>query len=120
MSHSANPADHPGRVLIVDDERQNRRLLEVMLATEGLELLTATSGEEALAMVAHEPPDLVLLDVLMPGMDGYDVTRQIKGNPLTKHIPVILVTAEGDRNARMLGLKAGAEDFLTKPVDRAE
>jgi PAS domain S-box-containing protein len=120
MSHSIQVVDHTARVLIVDDERQNRRLLEIMLATQGLVLLTATSGEEALAMVAQEPPDLILLDVLMPGLDGYQVTSMIKGNPLTKHIPVILVTAEGDRNARMLGLQAGAEDFLTKPVDRAE
>ena len=71
-------------------------------------------------MVAQQPPDLILLDIMMPGMDGYQVAAKIKGNPATKNIPVIMVTALDDRNARMLGLSAGAEDFLTKPVDRAE
>ena len=113
-------ADHPARILIVDDERHNRQLLEVMLAPEGFLLLTAASGEEALAMVAQQPPDLILLDIMMPGMDGYQVAAKIKGNLATKNIPVIMVTALDDRNARMLGLSAGAEDFLTKPVDRAE
>ncbi len=71
-------------------------------------------------MVAQQPPDLILLDVMMPGMDGYQVAATIKGDPATKNIPVIMVTALDDRNARMRGLSAGAEDFLTKPVDRAE
>ena len=71
-------------------------------------------------MVAQQPPDLILLDIMMPGMDGYQVAGKIKGNLATKNIPVIMVTALDDRNARMLGLSAGAEDFLTKPVDRAE
>ena len=71
-------------------------------------------------MVAQQPPDLILLDIMMPGMDGYEVAGKIKGNPATKNIPVIMVTALDDRDARMLGLSAGAEDFLTKPVDRAE
>ena len=80
----------------------------------------AASGEEALAMVAQQPPDLILLDVMMPGMDGYEVAGQIKGNLATKNIPIIMVTALDDREGRMRGLDAGAEDFLTKPVDRAE
>src|SRR6185295_11209216 len=112
--------DYPAHVLIVDDERHNRQLLEVMLAAEGYILLTAASGEEALAMVALEPPDLILLDIMMPGMDGYEVTARIKGNPAAKNVPIILVSGLDDRDARMLGLSAGAEDFLTKPVDRAE
>jgi two-component system, sensor histidine kinase and response regulator len=112
-------ADHP-RVLIVDDERHNRQLLEVMLTPEGYLLLTAASGEEALALVAQQPPDLILLDVMMPGMDGYQLAGAIKRNPATKNIPVIMITALNDRHARMLGLSAGAEDFLTKPVDRIE
>ena len=120
MNPRPDIADHPARILIVDDERHNRQLLEVMLAPEGFHLLTAASGEEALAMVAQQPPDLILLDVMMPGMDGYQVAAKIKGNPATKNIPVIMVTALDDRDARMLGLSAGAEDFLTKPVDRAE
>jgi PAS domain S-box-containing protein len=112
--------DHQARVLIVDDESHNRKLLEVMLAPEGLLLLAAASGEEALALVAQQPPDLILLDVMMPGMDGYQVADAIKANPATKNIPIIMVTALDDRQARMSGLRAGAEDFLAKPVDRAE
>ena len=112
--------DRPPRVLIVDDERRNLELLKIMLASEGYVLRTALNGEEGLAIVAAEPPDLILLDVMMPGMDGYEAAGKIKGNPTTKNIPVIMLTALDDRNARMLGLSAGAEDFLTKPVDRAE
>jgi PAS domain S-box-containing protein len=113
-------ADHQESILIVDDERPNRDLLEIMLASQGFLVTTAASGEEALALVARQPPDLILLDVMMPGMDGLHVTASIKENPATRNIPVIIVTALGDRNARMLGLSAGAEDFLTKPVDRGE
>ena len=119
-----NPApavpDRPARVLIVDDEPYNRQLLVAMLTPEGYVLPTAASGEEALAMLAREPPDLILLDIMMPGIDGYYVVTKIKGNPETKHIPVIMVTAMHDRASTMLALKAGAEDLLTKPVDRAE
>jgi len=110
----------PACVLIVDDERHNRELLEVMLKPEGFLLLSAANGEEALAIMSRQPPDLILLDVMMPGMDGYEVARRIKSDPDTKSIPIIMLTALNDRNARMLGLNAGAEDFLTKPVDRAE
>ncbi len=107
-------------ILIVDDDKHNRDLLELMLADEGFVLFTAASGEEALAVIAQVTPDLVLLDVMMPGLDGYQVTTRIKADPLTKNIPVIIVTAHDDRAAKMLGLSAGAEDFLTKPIDRAE
>jgi signal transduction histidine kinase len=113
-------SEHPPCVLIVDDERHNRDLLEVMLKPEGFLLLKAASGEEALLMVAQQPPDIILLDVMMPGMDGYEVASKIKSNPTTRSIPVVMLTALDDRNSRMLGLSAGAEDFLTKPVDRAE
>jgi two-component system cell cycle sensor histidine kinase/response regulator CckA len=120
MDWSPDNADHPARILIVDDERHNRQLLEVMLKPEGFLLQTAASGQEALAMVEQQPPDLILLDIMMPGMDGYQVAARIKGNLATKNIPVIMVTALDDRNARVRGLSAGAEDFLTKPVDRVE
>jgi PAS domain S-box-containing protein len=117
---SPDIADHAPRILIVDDERKNRQLLEVMLAPEGFQLLTASSGEEALAMVAQQQPDVILLDVMMPGTNGYRVADQIKGNLDTKNIPIIMITALSSRDARMQALSAGAEDFLTKPVDRAE
>src|SRR3977135_446969 len=97
-------ADHPARVLIVDDERHNRELLVVMLTLEGFLLMTAASGEEALAMVAQQPPDLILLDVMMPGMNGYEVAVRLNGDLATKQIPIIMVTAFDDREARMRGL----------------
>ena len=120
MNPSPDIADHPARILIVDDKSTNRQLLEVMLRPEGFVLLSAASGEEALAIVAQQPPDLILLDIMMPGMDGYQVAGTIKGNRATRNIPIIIITALDDRRARMIGLGAGAEDFLTKPVDRAE
>lgn len=112
--------ERPARVLIVDDERQNRQLLEVMLKPEGFDLVVMGSGEEALAEVKRQPPDLILLDVMMPGMDGYQVVTRIKGNPATKNIPVIMLTALDDSNSRIHGLSAGAEDFLSKPINRGE
>lgn len=120
MNPRPDVTDHPTCVLIVDDERLHRRLLEVMLAPEGYVLVTAASGEEALAIVARQPPDLVLLNVMMPGMDGYQVARELKAGRATRNIPIIMITALDTRNARMLGLSAGAVDCLTKPIDRAE
>jgi signal transduction histidine kinase/DNA-binding response OmpR family regulator len=120
MNADPETSESPARVLIVDDKLQNRELLEIMLAPEGFVLGTAASGEQALAIIAKAPPDLVLLDVMMPGMDGYQVAGKIKSDPVTKSIAIIMLTALDDSNARMLGLNAGAEDFLTKPVDRAE
>jgi diguanylate cyclase (GGDEF)-like protein len=110
----------PAQILIVDDEPQNRKLLEVLLAPEGYLTRTACTGDEALAAVAVERPDLILLDVMMPGLDGYQVAARLKTDPLTASIPIIMVSAHSDRDARLRGLTAGAEDFLTKPVDRSE
>jgi diguanylate cyclase (GGDEF)-like protein/PAS domain S-box-containing protein len=107
-------------ILIVDDEAQNRRLLAVLLRPEGYQTESAASGEEALSAVAHSAPDLILLDIMMPGIDGYQVASILKGNPATANIPIIMVTAHGERGARLAGLSAGAEEFLTKPVDRTE
>jgi signal transduction histidine kinase/DNA-binding response OmpR family regulator len=107
-------------VLIVDDQVHNTELLKIMLAPEGYQLLTAASGEEALIIVARQPPDLILLDVMMPGMNGYEVAAKLKASLGSKHIPIIMVTALDDREGRLLGLNAGADDFLTKPIDRAE
>jgi signal transduction histidine kinase len=107
-------------ILIVDDEIQNRKLLEALLLPEGYLTRSAASGEEALASIAQDPPDLILLDIMMPGMNGYQVASTVKANPATSNIPIIMVTALVDRKARIAGLNAGAGGFLTKPVDRAE
>ena len=108
------------RVLIVDDEPVNRNLIEAMLAPDGHILAIAASGEDALAAIESDPPDLVLLDVMMPGMDGFEVARRLKNIASTASIPIIMVTALDDRASRMRGLDAGAEDFLNKPLDRSE
>ena len=110
----------PGTILIVDDSGVNRRLIQALLGPQGYVTRTAASGEEALAAVADNPPDLILLDVMMPGLDGRQVARALKADPATANIPIIMVTAQSDREARLAALDAGAEDFLTKPVDRAE
>jgi diguanylate cyclase (GGDEF)-like protein/PAS domain S-box-containing protein len=107
-------------LLIVDDEDRNRKLLEVLLRADGYLTETAANAEEALACVARSAPDLILLDVMMPGMDGYQLASLLKADPLTLHIPIIMLTAQVDRKARIAGLKAGAEEFLTKPFESAE
>jgi two-component system, cell cycle response regulator len=105
------------RVLVVDDILANIRLLEARLTSEYFEVLTALSGREALDVLSRERVDVVLLDVMMPGMDGYEVCRHIKSNAKTRHLPVVMVTALDQRSDRVQGLEAGADDFLTKPVD---
>ena len=107
-------------ILIVDDEESNRHLFETLLKLEGYFTQTANNGEAALAMVADRQPDLILLDVMMPGMDGFQVAAKLKSNPATEHIPVIMATSLDDRGAMLAGLNAGAEEFLTKPLDRTE
>ena len=105
------------RVLIVDDIPTNVRLLEARLSAEYFEVLTASSGPEALALCATEDIDIVLLDIMMPGMDGFEVCRRLKANPDTQHVPVLMVTALDQPSDRVQGLEVGADDFLTKPVD---
>lgn len=105
------------RVLVVDDILPNVKLLEAKLTSEYYDVLTATSGEEALARAEQDSPDIVLLDVMMPGMDGFEVCRRIKQNPMIAHIPVVMVTALTDTVDRVRGLEAGADDFLSKPVN---
>ena len=105
------------RILVVDDIDSNVRLLEAKLSSEYYEVLTASDGPTALAIAASELPDIVLLDVMMPGMDGFDVCRRLKADPATRHVPVVLVTALDGRADRVAGLEAGADDFLTKPID---
>ena len=107
------------RVLVVDDILSNVKLLEAKLTAEYFEVVTAFNGLECLAKVAETAPDIVLLDVMMPGMDGFEVCRHIKSDPKTAHIPVVMVTALDQPSDRVAGLEAGADDFLTKPVDDA-
>lgn len=104
------------RVLVVDDVPPNVKLLEAKLTSEYFDVLTAFSGPEALEVIAREHPDIVLLDVMMPGMDGFEVCRRIKADAATAHIPVVMVTALDQPSDRVTGLEAGADDFLTKPV----
>lgn len=108
------------RILIVDDEPPIRTLLEAMLEQEGNVTVSVGSGEDALAEVAREPPDLILLDVMMPGMSGCDVAKILKADGTTAHIPLVMVTARTDAAGRMAALEAGAEGFLTKPLDQAD
>ncbi len=110
----------PARILIVDDERPSRQLLELMLAPEGFILQTAASGEEALALVRQDPPDLILLDVMMPRMDGYEVAAALKGTLATRSIPIVMITGLDDQAVKAFVRDAGAEDFVAKPVDRAD
>lgn len=105
------------RILVVDDIEANVRLLEAKLTAEYYDVLTASDGPTALAMAAKERPDIVLLDVMMPGMDGFQVCRRLKDDPETRHVPVVLVTALDGRADRIAGLEAGADEFLTKPID---
>jgi diguanylate cyclase (GGDEF)-like protein/PAS domain S-box-containing protein len=107
-------------ILIVEDDVISRTLIATLLKQDGYTILTASSGEEALAAVAGDAPDLILLDILMAGMDGYQVAARLKADPATENIPIIMITALDDREAMYHGLTAGAQDFLTKPVDRAE
>jgi two-component system cell cycle response regulator len=114
------PAHYRKRILIVDDEPLNIKLLEGMLPPEKFEVLRAFDGKTGLEKAAQMPPDLILLDIMMPGMDGYEVTRQLKGKPELKEIPIIIVTALGGADDKQKALEAGADEFLNKPVQRIE
>ncbi|MDO8349843.1 MAG: response regulator [Gallionella sp.] len=107
-------------ILVVDDDEFNLKLLNKMLEVEGHAVRTAASGEEALVSVAEQLPDLVLLDVMMPGMDGFEVARRLKADARTRPVPIIMVTALEDQESRLKGLEAGANEFLSKPVNRTE
>jgi len=106
------------RILVVDDLEANRRLLEAKLTSEYYDVLMAQRGEEAVQLAKREKPDLILMDVMMPGgIDGYEACRRLKAQPETRHIPVIILTTLDDRDNKVRGLQAGAEEFLTKPID---
>ena len=108
------------RVLIVDDERWNLEVLEAHLQGTGYVITRAAGGEDALKAVADAPPDIVLLDIMMPGMDGLEVCRRLKGDEKTRFLPVVMVTSLDQREDRLAAIEAGADDFITKPVDKAE
>ncbi|WP_122671195.1 EAL domain-containing response regulator [Pseudomonas viridiflava] len=107
-------------ILIVDDDVHVRDLLEVLLQNQHYRTQTAESGEQALEMVEKHAPDLILLDIMMPGMDGYEVASRLKSGKTTSNIPIIMLSALDERSARISGLEAGAEEYLNKPVDSAE
>ena len=105
------------RILVVDDLAPNVNLLQVKLQAEYYDVLTARSGYEALEVAQNERLDLILMDAMMPGMDGFEACKRIKNNPATWHVPVIMVTALEETKDRIRGLEAGADDFVTKPID---
>jgi class 3 adenylate cyclase len=108
------------RILVVDDTPQNVKLFADLLTAKGYEVTTAANGEQALESIARQPPDLVLLDIMMPGINGYEVCRKIRANPATALLPVVLATSLDPNQERVRGIEAGADDFLPKPVNQAE
>lgn len=118
--HESGPPRESGLVLVVDDQYPNRLLLRDVLEARGYAVTEAISGQEALDAIAERQPDVVLLDVSMPGMDGFEVTRKLRADPATMALPVLLVTALSAREHRLQGMEAGANDYITKPIDRAE
>jgi class 3 adenylate cyclase/CheY-like chemotaxis protein len=108
-----------GCLLVVDDDQRNIKLLEALLAPEGYSIVEAGSGEEALAAVAKERPDLVLLDIVMPGMDGFETCERLRAAPETAVLPVIMITASGEQE-KVRAIEAGADDFIQKPLDKPE
>jgi DNA-binding response OmpR family regulator len=108
-----------GAILVVDDSPANVRLLEAVLNVHGYDVRSAADGPAALAMIGEVPPDLVLLDVQMPGMNGHEVCRRIREDPATAMLPVIVITASGN-DEKLAALEAGADDFIARPFDQAE
>ncbi len=110
----------PIKILIVDDQDLNIRLMETLLQAEGYTTVAASNGREAISMAILEKPDLILLDIMMPDMDGFEAVKRLKAEPLTQNIPVIMITALDDQETKIRALQAGAEEFLTKPVVRVD
>ena len=120
MSTPSPPTDRPARLLIADDNQQNRELLEAYLGDDGYEIAMACDGQETLDMVQSFGPDLVLLDIMMPRLSGYEVCQQLKGADATQDIPILMVTALNEMGDIERAVEAGCDDFLTKPVNRLE
>ena len=104
-----------GKILVVDDEVNITQILEFSIGAEGYEVITAANGEEAIDKARREQPDLIILDIMMPKIDGYEACRILKSNPLTKGIPVVLLTAKGRDIDKRLGYEVGATDYIIKP-----
>src|ERR1700684_1030639 len=117
ISDCKTSMNNPARILVVDDNETNRDILITRLEKHGYQLLQAADGEEALASVAQHSPDLILLDVEMPKLDGFEVCRRLKNDPAMPFIPIILVTARAASQDVVTGLDAGADAYLTKPID---
>ena len=117
---NANISHKQAIVLIVDDDERNVKLLETLLHAEGYATISARNGKDALALSVVEKPDLILLDVMMPDMDGFETVARLKADPRTQPVPVIMVTALDDRASKLRALEAGAEEFLSKPIERAD
>ncbi|MCK5876446.1 MAG: response regulator, partial [Candidatus Marithrix sp.] len=109
-----------GCLLIADDEACGRSILEILLETENYQLEFAVNGEDALQKATELLPDLILLDIIMPRMDGFEVCKHLREHPKLAEVPVIMLTAISDRATRLKGIKAGADDFITKPFDKLE
>lgn len=116
----SGPGQVTGRVLVVDDNAQNAELLEAYLDDLGVEVSIAHDGQAALDAAALSPPDLILMDIMMPRMSGYQATERLKGDPKTRGIPIIMVTALGEVGDVERAVDCGADDFLTKPVNKVE
>ena len=112
--------DKKPTILCVDDEPKNLELLEALLVPRGYDVIMAINGSEALAKVALDPPDLILLDVMMPKLDGYEVCKKIKSIKETQFLPVVMVTALREEEERIKGVEAGCDDFISKPFDKNE
>lgn len=108
------------KILIADDNQQNRELLEAYLSEEGYEMTMVVDGQETLDQVAENQPDIILLDIMMPKLSGYEVCEMLKQDETTKDIPILMVTALGERGDIERAVKAGCDDFLTKPVNNLE
>ena len=113
-------AKHEGRVLVVDDDKHAVEILYRLLEKDGFEVLRAQSGTEALAIATKEQVDVILLDVMMPQMSGFEVCEKLRNDTRTRDIPVILLTAKDDMETRVVGMKLGVSEFLTKPINKRE
>ncbi|MBT5021066.1 MAG: response regulator [Planctomicrobium sp.] len=117
MSNTDNPV---GKILIADDNEQNRELLEAYLSDEDHEIIMSVDGQQTVEVAQKEQPDLILLDIMMPKMSGYEVCQKLRSDPETENIPILMVTALKEMGDIEKAVAAGADDFLTKPVNRLE